>query len=83
MGGIVSQRAGPAGTIEKSTKKVSHPALPEEKSGGDACCCAAAPAVSAVTAKPVNTPPASHFAANMDICLFPCIAPSRAKKRFA
>src|SRR6516164_2896474 len=36
----------PPGTIEKSTLKVSHPALPEEKSGGEGFCCAAAAAAS-------------------------------------
>jgi hypothetical protein len=31
MGGIVSQRAGPPGTIEKSTKKVSQPRIARRK----------------------------------------------------
>src|SRR5215467_8262854 len=59
----------PPGTIEKSTLKVSHAALFDEKSGGDAFCCATAAAASAAHAKPAKTPAASNFAveANVDI----------------
>src|SRR5882672_8954652 len=64
----------PPGTIEKSTLKVNHPALPDEKSGGDAFSCATAPAVSAAQVKPVRTPAASNFAveANVGIVFLSC-----------
>src|SRR5215467_9763103 len=62
----------PPGTIEKSTLNVSHPAFPDEKSGGDACRCASAPAVSAM---PAQTPATSNFTvdASMDIVFLSCV----------
>jgi hypothetical protein len=58
--------------------------LSDEKSGGDGCGCAAAAAVNAVAAKPVNTPPASHFAVEANLDIFSSLACSvPRKKRFA
>jgi hypothetical protein len=57
------------GTSEKSTKKVSQPALFDEKSGGDAFGCATAPEASVTQATPARRLLATHFAveANVDI----------------
>jgi hypothetical protein len=44
----------PPGTIEKSTLKVSHPALPDEKSGGDGFSTANAVAENIPQAKPAR-----------------------------